>query len=132
MASRPYTQSFIRAGGAGRQMDYTVPQGFRIVARSIMAYSYAANDSASLYLHGVLVWRFRAPAAETSRSEVMTAVLYGGQVLTVVTAGVDVGVSVAGYIFADELGPIGAMLETDPPSPESFPLPPEPVTPEPR
>jgi hypothetical protein len=105
MAARPYSARFMSGRGASRRETYTVPAGRRVVVRHFSVLFWTtAGQSAMLFVHGISLFYFLAPAANTAAFEEVRFTAYEGETIFVQTAGSDVAYGVDGFLFADDQG----------------------------
>lgn len=105
MASLPYSVRFMSGRGSSRRETYTVPAGRRAVVRhfSVMFWT-ATGQSAMLFVHGISLFYFLAPAANTPAFQEVRFTAYEGETIFVQTAGSDVAYGVDGFLFVDDSG----------------------------
>lgn len=105
-----YSETFVYCVGAGVEVSYQVPDGYRAVVKSICARSYGAGAGLNVKVHGRIVCVFNFPAANTTQNLELMVVAYQRQTISAFTSSADVGVHVSGYLFKDEteaVGPLG-------------------------
>lgn len=105
MASHPYSVRFMSGRGTSRRETYTVPAGRRAVVRHFSVLFWTVTgQSAMLFVHGISLFYFLAPAANTAAFEEVRFTAYEGETIFVQTAGSDVAYGVDGFLFADDSG----------------------------
>ena len=98
-----YSTRFMIAFGAAVDTSWTVPQGKRIVVRSVLAcQSQQETGYYFVQVNGVNAWYRSFPAQATAENTDMRLVLFEGDTLGVYTSRLYLTVFVSGYIFADD------------------------------
>lgn len=113
MPTTSYTQRFTLQRGDGVTQSYVVPEDHRIVVKGAVVNTGGVGEHLFfITAHGYVVFQWRAPGAYAAAFLPLLLVLYERETLSVTSYGPDIGVMVSGYIFKDQLGPVGEVSRT--------------------
>lgn len=115
MALPVYTTRFISRAGAGGTTNYVVPAGYRAVVKSIVCWTYQTTAEVWLSIAAKQCWVWAAnPATTLGRAELMTAVAYQGETITLLTIGSNCGAHVAGFLLRETSAYAGLLPDLPP------------------
>jgi hypothetical protein len=121
-----YTQriNWLRAAKQGTlKRSYEVPENHRVVIKCIaMAIGGVADSGCAVVVHGYSLIIFQPPAANSTRFDNLTLVVYERETVQIVAWGSDASCMISGYIFKDDTGPIGAPGPIEPALAKPSPL----------
>lgn len=108
MASRVYSETFIRAASVGAHV-FSVPYGKRAVVKQLEAVSFVgAGATLTIQAAGVYLAYWQLAAAIATRQHSTFAVVYGGQTIVASISESGIHTHVSGFLFDD---PVGAEAE---------------------
>jgi len=95
-----YSTRFVWIKEPAGQKSYTVPIGHVAVVKNVVARSYLSTAEVWLSIAGVACWVWvLSPAASAGRGEQLHQVAYGGEIISLQTAGTGVAAMVSGFLF---------------------------------